>query len=72
MNTGASNPSGTLHRSQWTGNVDVGSLWKESLYDYGIMSDPWPLDRLKLLGCRALHHGGRHTDISWGAGGEFH
>ena len=69
MANAATNPSGTLHRNQWTGKVDVGSLYKESLYDFGIMSDPWPKDRLKPLTCKALHHGGRNTDISWGAGG---
>ena len=58
-------PAGILHRSQWTGKISEGELYKEALYNYGIYTDPWPLHRHHWLTCKGMHAGSRTSDITW-------
>ena len=61
----ATSPAGTLHSHEWTGNVASGELYKEALYDYGIIAEPFPTRRHTWLTCKGLHHGSRGSHISW-------
>ena len=63
-NSGTS-PAGSLHRSQWTGQITTGELYKEALFDYGIHAPHNPLDRVQWLTCKGTHHGSRTSHIAW-------